>query len=82
VSRESTISGNVTRQGRPLEGAYVSLKGASGEFVGGIRTDETGRFQFYAAPGSWTLEVQVAGGRQRRVLTLAPGDNRQLEVEA
>ncbi len=82
MSRESTIRGRVTRQGRPLEGAYLSLLGASGEFVGGIRTDETGGFQFYAAPGSWTLEVQVAGGRQRQRLTLGRGDDQQLEVEA
>lgn len=82
MSRESTIRGRVTRQGRPLEGAYLSLQGASGEFVGGIRTDETGRFQFYAAPGPWTLEVQVAGGRQTQRLTLGRGDDQQLEVEA
>ncbi len=82
MSRESTIHGRVTRQGRPLEGAYLSLQGASGEFVGGIRTDETGRFQFYAAPGSWTLEVQVAGGRQTQRVTLTRGDDQDLEVEA
>jgi hypothetical protein len=82
MSRESTVSGHVTRQGRPLEGAYVSLKGASGEFVGGSRTDETGRFQFYAAPGRWTIEVQVAGASRTRDVTLGRGDNQQLEVEA
>ena len=82
MSRESTIRGRVTRQGRPLEGAYLTLQGASGEFVGGIRTDETGRFQFYAAAGPWTLEVQVAGVRQTQRLTLGRGDDQQLEVEA
>ncbi|HYS03519.1 MAG TPA: DUF1416 domain-containing protein [Candidatus Eisenbacteria bacterium] len=82
MSRESTIRGRVTRQGRPLEGAYLSLQGASGEFVGGIRTDETGRFQFYAAPGAWTLAVQVAGSSQTHPVTLVRGDDRELEVEA
>ena len=82
MTRESTIRGRVTRQGRPLEGAYLSLQGASGEFVGGIRTDETGRFQFHAAPGPWTLEVQVAGGSQMQRVTLARGGDQELEVEA
>lgn len=82
MSRESTIRGRVTREGRPLEGAYLSLQGASGEFVGGLRTDETGRFQFYAAPGDWSLEVQVAGGRQTQRLTLARGDDQELDLEA
>ena len=82
MSRETTLRGRVTRQGRPLEGAHLSLQGASGEFAGGIRTDETGRFQFYAAPGPWTLEVQVAGGRCTQRVTLAGGDDQELEVEA
>lgn len=82
MSRESTVRGRVTRQGRPLEGAYLSLQGASGEFVGGIRTDATGRFQFYAAPGPWTLEVQVAGGSQTYRVTLARGDHQELEIGA
>lgn len=82
MSRESRVSGSVTRQGRPLEGAYVTLRGASGEFVGGVRTDETGRFRFYAAPGDWTLEVQVAGALKAQPLILTGGDDQHLEVEA
>jgi len=81
VSLESIVAGSVIRQGHPLEGAYVTLRGASGDFVGGIRTDETGRFQFYAAPGRWTLEVQVPGGSRTRDLTLQRADNQQVEVE-
>ena len=82
MSRESTVRGQVTRQGRPLEGAYVSLKGASEEFVGGIRTDETGRFQFYAAPGAWTLDVQAVGSRLMQRLTLKRDGDELVTVEA
>ncbi len=60
----------------------MSLKGAAGEFVGGIRTDETGRFQFYAAPGAWTLDLQAVGSRLMQRLTLKRGGDQLVEVEA
>ncbi len=61
MSRESAIRGSVRSEDGPFEGAYLSLKGGSGEFVGEIRTDETGRFQFYAGPGDWTVTCLVPG---------------------
>ncbi len=81
MSRETTIQGSVRRAGNPLEGAYLTLKGASGEFVGEIRTDGSGRFRFYAKPGEWTLKCLTPAGQQTRQLTLKPGDEQEVEFE-
>jgi hypothetical protein len=58
---QASIAGTVTREGQPLGGAYVRLVGPSGEFVSEQYTKDEGRFQFYVAPGSWTVEIRAAG---------------------
>lgn len=82
MGRETAIRGLVRRQGRPFEGAYLSLSGGSGEFVGEVRSDAEGRFELYAGPGDWTLTCLVTGaGRQSQGLTLRHGEHRDLEFE-
>jgi hypothetical protein len=58
---KASIAGTVRRAGQPLGGAYVRLVGPSGEFVSEQYTPDEGTFQFYVAPGSWTVEVRAAG---------------------
>ena len=54
------ISGTVSRQGKPLGGAYVRLVGPSGEFVAEEYTQDDGAFSFHVGDGTWTLEVRAA----------------------
>jgi hypothetical protein len=82
MGRETAIRGLVRRQGRPFEGAYLSLSGGSGEFVGEVRSDAEGRFELYAGPGDWTLTCLVTGaGRKTQQLTLKLGEQHQMEFE-
>ena len=82
MARETEIRGKVTRDGAPLEGAYLRLGGTDGEFVGEIRSDEAGKFRFYVAAGDWTL-VCLAPGAERieHPLSLKKGDEVDLEFE-
>lgn len=61
LSRESVIEGVVTRSGGPVDGAYVRLLDASGEFAAEVPTNEAGEFRFFAAPGTWTVRTLAAG---------------------
>ena len=58
---ETTIQGQVTRDGEPVAG-YVRLLDASGEFTAEVPTSATGQFRFYAAEGTWTVRALVPGG--------------------
>ena len=57
VAKEAIIQGVVTRDGHPVDGAYVRLLDRSGEFTAEVPTSATGHFRFFAAPGSWTLRT-------------------------
>ncbi len=61
VSTQSVICGVVRRAGEAVDGAYVRLLDASGEFAAEVPTGETGEFRFFAAPGTWTVRTLVAG---------------------
>ncbi|MDR3081821.1 MAG: DUF1416 domain-containing protein [Streptomyces sp.] len=58
---ETTIQGQVTRNGEPVAG-YVRLLDATGEFTAEVPTSATGQFRFYAAEGTWTVRALVPGG--------------------
>ena len=76
------LYGTVCYGGRVLEGAYVQLKGPSGEFTAERRTDETGRFLFYPTSGSWHLLGQAAGGlRAERSVELRDGQALEVTME-
>ncbi len=85
MARETAIRGIVRRRAQPVQGAYVRLKGASGEFVGEVRSDERGRFTLYAAPGEWTLSCLVPDPgqavRKEQPVSLRAGEEKDLEVE-
>ena len=57
VAKEAIIQGIVTRDGQPVDGAYVRLLDRSGEFTAEVPTSATGQFRFFAAPGEWTLRT-------------------------
>ena len=57
VAKEAIIQGVVTRDGQPVDGAYVRLLDGSGEFTAEVPTSATGQFRFFAAPGEWTLRT-------------------------
>ena len=57
VAKESVIQGVVTRDEQPVGNAYVRLLDRTGEFTAEVPTSATGHFQFFAAPGEWTLRT-------------------------
>ena len=57
VAKEAIIQGQVTREGAPVEGAYVRLLDRTGEFTAEVPTSATGHFRFFAGPGDWTLRT-------------------------
>jgi len=76
------IKGRVIRAGAPVTGAYVSLTGASGDFVNEQRTLEEGSFLFHLSPGKWTVSWTAPGevGKQKEV-DLQEGQVADLELE-
>jgi hypothetical protein len=57
LEKETVITGVVSAGQTPVEGAYVRLLDASGEFTAEVVTSATGSFRFFAAPGTWTLRA-------------------------
>jgi uncharacterized protein DUF1416 len=57
ISTQSVIHGVVERSGTPVSGAYVRLLDRGGEFTAEVPTSDSGEFQFFAAPGVWTLRT-------------------------
>ena len=57
VAKEAVIQGQVTREGAPVQGAYVRLLDRTGEFTAEVPTSESGHFRFFAGDGEWTLRT-------------------------
>ncbi|WP_328528774.1 DUF1416 domain-containing protein [Nocardioides sp. NBC_00368] len=57
VAKEAVIQGQVTREGQPVQGAYVRLLDRTGEFTAEVPTSATGHFRFFAGDGEWTLRT-------------------------
>ncbi len=57
VAKEAVVQGQVTRDGDPVEGAYVRLLDRTGEFTAEVPTDADGYFRFFAGEGTWTLRT-------------------------
>ena len=57
VAKEAVIQGRVTREGEPVQGAYVRLLDRTGEFTAEVPTNEHGQFRFFAGDGEWTLRT-------------------------
>lgn len=75
------LHGRVVQLGHPVEGAYVQLLGPSGDFTAEIRTDESGRFIFYAVEGDWVLRGLLPGGHHlERTVHLSAGETRDVQL--
>jgi hypothetical protein len=81
VGTATVISGTVQRDGLPVSGAYVRLLDSSGEFTAEVISSATGRFRFFAAPGSWTLRAMAPGGRGEQPVDAAQGEVVEATVE-
>jgi hypothetical protein len=57
AAKEAIIQGVVTRDGEPVDGAYVRLLDRTGEFTAEVPTSATGHFRFFAGDGEWTLRA-------------------------
>ncbi len=57
AAKEAIIQGVVTRDGEPVNGAYVRLLDRTGEFTAEVPTSATGQFRFFAGDGEWTLRA-------------------------
>ena len=55
------IHGTVSRDGNPVEAAYVNLIDPHGLFVAERRTGPDGGYSFHTTPGKWTLEFLTSG---------------------
>jgi hypothetical protein len=81
AGNQAVVQGTVTRDGSPLAVGYARLLNAGGDFVAEVPLGEDGTFQFFAAPGDWTLRVLAPGGiTAERGVTAATGEIRKLEV--
>ncbi len=70
------IQGAVTLDGSVVGGAYVKLLGPSGEFVSEQYTQDDGRFRFFVAPGTWTLDVRASGAEPELIaVPVAEGES-------
>ena len=64
----SVIQGTVRQGGRPVQGAFVRLLDATGEFTAEVVTGESGGFRFFVVPGSWTVRaLSVLGTGQAAI---------------
>jgi len=57
LAKETVITGVVRSGESPVEGAYVRLLDANGEFTAEVVTSAAGSFRFFAAPGTWTVRA-------------------------
>jgi hypothetical protein len=81
AGNQAVVQGRVTKDGSPLATGYARLLNSGGDFVAEVPLGEGGTFQFFAAPGDWTLRVLAPGGiRAERGVTAAIGEIRSLEV--
>lgn len=82
VAGEGRISGILRdAAGSVLPGAGISLLDASGNAVASTVSGQNGSFDVAAAPGIYTLVVQLAGFQPtRRTITLTPGAQQRTDV--
>lgn len=81
LTKETVIAGQVVHDGQPVPAAYVRLLDSTGEFTAEVVSGATGEFQFFAAPGNWTVRALAPAGAGERQLAAEVGVNEtQLEV--
>lgn len=60
------IRGSVSRQGRPVEAAYVDLLDPQETFIAERRTGADGEYSFHTTPGRWVLVCRSSGSEPVR----------------
>ncbi len=81
VAKEAVIQGQVTRDGAPVQGAYVRLLDRTGEFTAEVPTSESGHFRFFAGDGEWTLRTLAPKADPvDRVVVAATGSVAELTI--
>lgn len=81
AGNQAVVQGTVVKDGAPVSVGYARLLNADGEFVAEVPLGGDGGFQFFAAPGEWTLRVLAPGGvRAERGVTAATGTISQVQV--
>ena len=81
AGNQAVVQGIVTQAGTPVSTGYARLLNSGGEFVAEVPLSADGGFQFFAAPGDWTLRVLAPGGiRAEQGVTAAIGQISKVEV--
>ncbi|HSZ49622.1 MAG TPA: DUF1416 domain-containing protein [Streptosporangiaceae bacterium] len=81
AGNQAVVQGTVTKDGTPVSPGYARLLNSGGDFVAEVPLGTDGGFQFFAAPGDWTLRVLAPGGiRAERPVSAAIGEISKLEV--
>jgi len=81
VAKEAIIQGIVTKDGQPVESAYVRLLDKTGEFTAEVPTSATGHFRFFAGDGDWTLRTLAPGAETNDTsVTAAQGVVAEVEI--
>jgi hypothetical protein len=81
AGNQAVVQGTVTHDGAPVSVGYARLLDEGGEFVAEVPLGADGGFQFFAAPGVWTLRVLAPGGiRAERGVSAAIGEISKVEV--
>jgi hypothetical protein len=81
AGNQAVVQGTVTHAGSPVATGYARLLNAGGEFVAEVPLGADGGFQFFAAPGDWTLRVLAPGGiRAEQGVTAAIGEISKVDV--
>ncbi|SES26342.1 DUF1416 domain-containing protein [Actinokineospora terrae] len=74
AGKEVVLDGKVTSGDTPVEGAFVRLLDASGEFTAEVVSSAGGDFRFFAAPGEWTVRaLHRSGNGEVKVSADGPG---------
>jgi hypothetical protein len=71
AGKETVLRGRVLSgpEGPGVGGAFVRLLDGSGEFTAEVVSSATGDFQFFAAPGTWTVRALHRSGNGTAVVT-------------
>jgi len=81
AGNQAVVQGTVTKAGAPVSTGYARLLNSDGEFVAEVPLGADGGFQFFAAPGDWTLRVLAPSGvRAEQVVTAAIGEISRVDL--
>jgi hypothetical protein len=81
AGNQAVVQGTVTQAGTPVSSGYVRLLNDGGDFVAEVPLTADGGFQFFAAPGDWTLKVLAPGGiRAEQAVSAAIGQISKVQL--